>query len=154
VEGLLVARSLTKHWGIPGVRAGYLLGDAASLRDLRRLQTPWSVSAAAIAAMTACSTEPAQVEAGRRAEQIVGWREQLERRLDDLGVERVPSAASFVLARVGAGVHASLRAGGIAVRRADTFPGLNDTWVRIAVRPPVLTDQLVSALSPLLLRMP
>jgi histidinol-phosphate/aromatic aminotransferase/cobyric acid decarboxylase-like protein len=112
------------------------------------------VSAAAIAAMTACSTEPAQVEAGRRAEQIVGWREQLERRLDDLGVERVPSAASFVLARVGAGVHASLRAGGIAVRRADTFPGLDDTWVRIAVRPPVLTDQLVSALSPLLLRMP
>ena len=149
IDGLLVTRSLTKLWGIPGVRAGYLLGDAASLRDLRRLQTPWSVSAAAIAAMTACSTAPAQVEAGRRAEQIVCWRSHLEERLDDLGVERVPSAASFVLARVGAGVHAALRAAGIAVRRADTFPGLDDSWVRIAVRPPVLTDQLASAMSSL-----
>jgi len=146
-DGLLVTRSLTKLWGIPGVRAGYLLGDGASLQELRRLQTPWSASAAAIAAMTACSTERAHVEAGRRAEQIVHWRGHLERRLDDLGVERVPSAASFVLARVGTGVHASLRDCGIAVRRADTFPGLDDTWVRIAVRPPVLTDRLVSILS-------
>jgi histidinol-phosphate/aromatic aminotransferase/cobyric acid decarboxylase-like protein len=147
VEGLLVLRSLTKHWGIPGVRAGYLVGEAAEVGELRHQQTPWSVSTTAIAAMTACATPAAAAEAGRRARELVTWREHLEKRLADLGVEHVPSTASFVLARPGVGVHADLRARGIAVRRADTFPGLDASWVRIAVRPEAVTDRLLSALS-------
>jgi histidinol-phosphate/aromatic aminotransferase/cobyric acid decarboxylase-like protein len=150
VPGLLVLRSLTKHWGIPGVRAGYLLGEAAALDEIRRGQTPWSVSSTAIAALTACSTEEALAEAETRALQLVAWREHLEKGLAELGVEHVPSSASFVLARVGRGVHRALRERGIAVRRADTFPGLDDTWVRIAVRPAPLTDHLVSALTTVL----
>jgi cobyrinic acid a,c-diamide synthase len=43
-------------------------------------------------------------------------------------------------------VHATLRDNGIAVRRADTFPGLDDSWVRIAVRPPDFTDRLLAGL--------
>ena len=39
-----------------------------------------------------------------------------------------------------------LRDAGIAVRRADTFPGLDPTWARIAVRPESLTDRLLTAL--------
>src|SRR6201999_3507584 len=44
---VVVVRSLTKHWSIPGVRAGYLLGPADLVADLRREQTPWAVSTAA-----------------------------------------------------------------------------------------------------------
>jgi histidinol-phosphate/aromatic aminotransferase/cobyric acid decarboxylase-like protein len=44
-------------------------------------------------------------------------------------------------------VRERLRAEGIAVRRADTFPGLDASWVRVAVRPPELTDRLLAALS-------
>jgi cobyrinic acid a,c-diamide synthase len=51
-----------------------------------------------------------------------------------------------VLARVGAGVHARLRDRGVAVRRADTFPGLDAAWIRIAVRPPASTTRLLTAL--------
>jgi cobyrinic acid a,c-diamide synthase len=58
----------------------------------------------------------------------------------------VAGAAPYVLARVGHGAHAALRDSGIAVRRADTFPGLDSTWVRIAARPRALTDLLLSAL--------
>ena len=65
-------------------------------------------------------------------------------------MEHLPSAASFVLARAGTGVHSRLRDRGIAVRRADTFPGLDDAWVRIAVRPEAVTDRLVSTLSAVL----
>lgn len=148
--GVLVVRSLTKHWSIPGVRAGYVVGDPAVVRDLARLQPPWSVATAAVAAMVACTSEVAAAEARERAETIAAWRSVLERGLRERGVEHVPSAGSFVLARVGAGVHAALRDRGVAVRRADTFPGLDASWVRIAVRPPATTARLLSALEGLL----
>ena len=44
-------------------------------------------------------------------------------------------------------VHDRLRSAGIAVRRADTFPGLDDTWIRIAVRPPETSDRLLRAIA-------
>jgi histidinol-phosphate aminotransferase/cobyrinic acid a,c-diamide synthase len=145
--GLLVVRSLTKHWGIPGVRAGYLLAAPNVVAGLREGQVPWSVSSSAAAAMVACSTPDALAESRRRAEQIAEWRRALEGSLSALGIPHVPSQASFVLADVGVGVHGALREAGIAVRRADTFPGLGPEWVRIAVRPPERTSSLLDALS-------
>lgn len=147
--GLLVVRSLTKHWAIPGVRAGYVVGAATVVADLRRRQTPWSVSTTAAAAMLACATGEAAGEAERRAGVIAGWRAHLAAGLAEAGIDHVPSAISFVLARPGAGVHAALRERGIAVRRADTFPGLGPDWIRIAVRPPEVTARLLAALSDL-----
>lgn len=146
LPGLLVVRSLTKHWGIPGVRAGYLLGEAALIERLRRGQVPWSVSTTAAAAMLACATPEAAVEARRRAHRIVARRRVLADGLSALGIDHVPSSAPFVLARVGDGVRERLREAGIAVRRADTFPGLGPEWVRIAVRPEPATHRLLSAL--------
>jgi len=147
LPGLVVVRSLTKHWGIPGVRAGYLLAEPPTVAGLRRGQVPWSVSTTAAAAMVACSTEEAADEAERRAREITGWRSHLEISLARLGIPHIPSSTSFVLARVGEGVHGRLRAAGIAVRRADTFPGLDPRWVRIAVRPRAMTDALAEALT-------
>nr|WP_246159612.1 Rv2231c family pyridoxal phosphate-dependent protein CobC [Nocardioides antri] len=147
LDGLVVVRSLTKHWSIPGIRSGYLLGPPDLVADLQRGQVPWSVSTPAAAAVVACTTPEAVEEGRRRAEEIADWRKVLEAGLDGLGVPYLESAASFVLAQVGAGVHGRLRAAGIAVRRADTFPGLDETWVRIAVRPPATTDRLTTALA-------
>ena len=146
IEGLVVVRSLTKLWSLPGIRAGYLLGPADVVADLAAAQTPWSVSAPAIAAMVATSTPEAAAEAKRRVAELAAWRDHLVAGLHAKGVETIASSAPFVLAHVGEGVHARLRAAGIAVRRADTFPGLDDTWVRIAVRPPEVTRQLLDSL--------
>ncbi|ROR90282.1 cobyrinate a,c-diamide synthase [Nocardioides aurantiacus] len=147
--GLVVLRSLTKHWAIPGVRAGYLLGAPDVVAELRRAQTPWSVSSTAAAATTACASPAAAEESERRAHTVAGWRTALEKGLAERGIAHVPSATSFVLAEVGEGVHAALRAAGVAVRRADTFPGLGPAWVRIAVRPEAHTTQLLAALDAL-----
>jgi len=147
--GLLVIRSLTKHWGIPGVRAGYLVADPRLVHELRTGQVPWSVASTASAAMVACSTDQAAAESRRRAQQIGVWRRDLEESLSTMGIHHIPSQASFVLAQVGVGVHAALRDAGIAVRRADTFPGLGASWVRIAVRPPERNRSLLDALSAL-----
>jgi histidinol-phosphate/aromatic aminotransferase/cobyric acid decarboxylase-like protein len=145
-RGLVVIRSLTKHWGIPGVRAGYLLGDPAVVEVLRRAQVPWSVSASAAAAMVASSSEAAAADAQERAGRIALWRAHLGETLDRRGIEYLPSSAPFVLTRPGAGVRERLRAAGVVVRRCDTFPGLDDSWVRIAVRPPDAVARLATAL--------
>jgi histidinol-phosphate/aromatic aminotransferase/cobyric acid decarboxylase-like protein len=145
-DGLVVVRSLTKHWSIPGIRAGYLLGDPDVVAELARGQVPWSVSTPAAAAVEACLAPRGAEEARRRAEEIHDWRKALEAGLEELGVPYLESAASFVLARVGRGVHGGLREAGVAVRRADTFPGLDASWVRIAVRPPATMERLLAAL--------
>ena len=145
-DGLLVIRSLTKHWSIPGIRAGYAVGGAALIAELAAAQTPWSVSAPAIAAAIACTSKEAEQEARRRALTLRLWRDHLQGGLRGRGVEYIPSSASFVLARLGAGVREALRARGIAVRRCDTFPGLDASWARIAVRPPAMTDRLLCVL--------
>jgi histidinol-phosphate/aromatic aminotransferase/cobyric acid decarboxylase-like protein len=147
IPGLLVVRSLTKLWAIAGLRAGYVLGEPDTIARLRDLQPPWSVSTPAAAAMVACTTEEARAEAHHRNEQIRQWREHLQAGLAETGIEHVPSTAPFVLARPGTGVHTALRARGFAVRRCDTFPGLDDSWIRIAVRPPEVSTKLLDALS-------
>lgn len=145
-RGLVVVRSLTKQWSIPGIRAGYLLGHPDDVTPLRAARTPWSVSTPAAAAMTACASDAARAESVRRAALLAGWREHLEVGLADLGVPHVPSSTAFVLARPGVGVHARLRDAGVAVRRCDTFPGLDESWVRLAVRPPEVTDVVLPLL--------
>ncbi len=149
LPGLLVIRSLTKLWSIPGIRAGYVLGDPEVIAALALLQTPWSVSAPAIAALIACSSDEAGAEAERRVAQIAGDRAFLTEELTRLEIEHVSSTAPFVLARPGEGVHARLRAAGFAVRRADTFPGLDGSWIRIAVRDRGTTAALIAALASL-----
>ena len=146
LPGLLVVRSLTKLWSIPGVRAGYVLGSRQLLADLRAHQSPWSVSAQAVAAMTATASEQAVAEAARRTGQIAQHRAVLTDGLTELGISFVAPAAPFVLARIGLGAHERLRAAGYALRRADTFPGLDDTWARIAVRRPDTTRKLLATL--------
>ncbi|MET0927897.1 MAG: cobyrinate a,c-diamide synthase [Aeromicrobium sp.] len=146
LPGLLVVRSLTKLWSIPGVRAGYVIGHQQLVAELRAHQSPWSVSTQAIAAMTATASEQAQAEAAQRATRIAQHRAVLTDGLAELGIAFVPSAAPFVLARLGRGMHERLRSVGYAVRRADTFPGLDDTWVRIAVRRPDTTRKLLATL--------
>jgi histidinol-phosphate aminotransferase len=134
---VVVVRSLTKTWGLAGVRAGYLLGPAEIVARLRRAQPHWPVNALALEACVACSAPEAVAEAARWARRLSVDRDDLAARLSALpGVDVVPgAAASFLLVRTPvAGVWHPLRERGFAVRRGDTFPGLDDHWFRIAVR--------------------
>lgn len=148
--GLLVLRSLTKTWALPGIRTGFAVGDAAEVARLRALQAPWSVSSIAAAAARACASPEARTEQERRALALRDDRADLVARLRDTGLDPVTGEAPFVLVQVGEGVHAALREDGWAVRRAGTFPGLDGSWVRVAVRDRATSAGFVDALTAVL----
>ena len=147
LTGLLVIRSLTKTWAVAGIRAGYVVGDAELVATLAAHQPHWSVGSLALRVMTETATPAALTEAERATEELAGWRRYLTTGLHALGIPTGGGDAPFVLAQVGAGVRERLRDAGWAVRRADTFPGLDASWVRIAVRDPHTIDGLLRELA-------
>jgi histidinol-phosphate aminotransferase len=150
VPGLLVVRSLTKTWGLAGLRIGYLLGDPALLDPLRRAQPLWAVSTPALAAARACSSPRAVAEADALAQASAEDRAHLVRLLRAVaGVELTGDhQGPFLLIHVvdGLAVRDGLRRRGFAVRRGDTFPGLGPDWLRIAVRDAATSDAFADSL--------
>lgn len=154
--GVLVLRSLTKTWGLAGLRAGYAIGDPAMISDLAAQQPRWSVSTLAAAAMVACLAPEARSLAHAAAVRTAERREHLIAALAQVGLSVSPGPRTpFVLVdtagwlpgdRPPGTVRQRLRDQGFAVRRGETFPGLGPDWIRLAVRDRATTDALASAL--------
>lgn len=151
VPGLVVLRSLTKTWGLAGLRIGYVLAEPDTITALERVQPLWPVSSPALAAAEACCAPSALAEAARAAERTTADRAYLADRLAELAEVRVcgPAAGPFLLIRLpgAVAVRTRLRELGFAVRRGDTFPGLGPDWLRLAVRDRATTDRFVVALA-------
>ncbi|WP_406389205.1 Rv2231c family pyridoxal phosphate-dependent protein CobC [Streptomyces sp. NBC_00887] len=150
VPGLVVLRSLTKTWGLAGLRIGYVLADPATLALLQEAQPLWPVSSPALAAAEACMEPRALVEAADAADRVVVDRAHLLAGLAEFSEVQVvePAAGPFVLVRVDRAdeVRERLRSRGFAARRGDTFPGLGSDWLRLAVRDRVTTNRFLQAL--------
>jgi histidinol-phosphate aminotransferase len=152
-QSVVVVRSLTKTWGLAGVRVGYVLAGAAVLERLRAAQPHWPVSSLAIEACIACSTPQALAESRAWAVQLAAERKRLVAMLAAVpGVAVVGNPrASFVLLRTErSAIWNPLRDKGFAVRRGDTFPGLGPDWIRVAVRDEKTSTQFVHALQEVL----
>ncbi|WP_399092794.1 Rv2231c family pyridoxal phosphate-dependent protein CobC [Streptomyces sp. BBFR2] len=151
LPGLVVLRSLTKTWGLAGLRIGYLLAEPGTVTELARAQPLWPVSSPALTAAEACSGPAALAEAASAARRTTADRAHLVARLTRLPGVRVvgPAEAPFVLIRLAnaAAVREALRTSGFAVRRGDTFPGLGPDWLRLAVRDRTTTDRFTTALA-------
>lgn len=155
--GLLVLRSLTKTWALPGLRAGYALGAPELLQQLSQYRPHWPVGTLTLEAVTACAEPRAIEEAEQAAIETQLHREWLTKELKTLGVHVYePAAAPFLLIRVANGerTRQQLRDRGIAVRRGDTFPGLTTDHLRIAVREPEKCTDLLTALAELTTEVP
>ncbi|MEU0441683.1 Rv2231c family pyridoxal phosphate-dependent protein CobC [Streptomyces sp. NPDC006186] len=156
VPGLVVLRSLTKTWGLAGLRIGYVVSSPEVIAALERAQPLWPVSTPALAAAQACVAPAALAEAEDAARAIAGHRAYLVAGLTAFagaGLRVVtPAEGPFVLVRVpgAADVRRRLRERGWAVRRGDTFPGLDADWLRLAVRDRRTTDGFLAALGAVL----
>ncbi|MEU2832299.1 Rv2231c family pyridoxal phosphate-dependent protein CobC [Streptomyces lavendulae] len=150
VPGLVVLRSLTKTWGLAGLRIGYVLAEPEVIGKLAAAQPLWPVSTPALVAAEACVAPAALAEAEEAARRIAVDRAHLLAGLAEFEEISVAGVAEgpFVLIRVAgaAEVRTRLRALGFAVRRGDTFPGLDASWLRLAVRDRATTGRLLQAL--------
>lgn len=151
LPGLVVVRSLTKTYGLAGLRVGYVLAGAPLIAQLASAQPLWPVSTPALAAMVACASPLALAHESALAATLAADRAHLVAGLAALpgvGLAAEP-ASSFVLIRVtdGAGeaVRRALRERGFAVRRGETFPGLGPDHLRIAVRDRTTSDAFLAA---------
>ncbi|MEV6430123.1 Rv2231c family pyridoxal phosphate-dependent protein CobC [Nocardia sp. NPDC051463] len=134
---VLVLRSLTKTWALAGLRCGYFLGAPELLARLNHGRPHWPLGTLQLEAVTATAAPFAVAQARDRARALVVERDSMIERLTAAGIDvHTPAAGPFLLLRVADGelLRKHLADQGIAVRRADTFPGLGPDYLRVAVR--------------------
>ncbi len=134
LPGVVCVRSLTKLWGLAGLRVGYLLAEPSLVRRLAAVRQPWPVNALALRATSVlCAAED---ERRVRAASVATARRELVDGLARLPVEVWESPANFLLLRADVpDLRERLLDLDIAVRRGETFPGLDTHYIRVAVHP-------------------
>jgi threonine-phosphate decarboxylase len=178
-SNLLVLRSLTKVYAIPGLRVGYAVASADMVTRLRQFQDPWTVAASAEAAAMAVLDETEYLE--RTIEYIAAESARvLDYLWDQRGVRPVwpsrdrPEGASplpnFLLVSLtdtpwsATQVHDALARRGIVVRDCSNYSGLEDGTLltgpdqlvatrghlRFGLRSPAENDRLLSVLADVL----
>ena len=141
---LVLVRTLSKAFGLAGVRVGYALAGPPISAALRRVRPPDSVSVVSEAlGVRALRDQPGM---RRRVASIVNFRESLFRELTGLGLEVRPSLGNFLLVRAGNGAASWLLRRGLVVR---TFPSGSPLaeFMRITVRTSDENARLTEALS-------
>lgn len=144
-KNLLILKSFTKLYAIPGVRLGYCLSsDLTLLGAIASAGPPWSVSSPAQAAGLAALEETdyiGQVRALIRTE-----RPRLAAELERLGLRVIPGEANYLLFRSETPLAAPLARRGILLRSCGNYRGLDDAWYRTAVRTHAENRRLVQAM--------
>lgn len=153
-NNLFVFRSVTKFFAMAGMRVAYLIAPAEIAPRVADLLDPWPISwLASVAAVTAVKDAEyiAETIACNRRE-----REVLSTDLAALGLPPLPSRANFLLVRLNSANRNQsvweqlILQHGIVVRNCATFEGLDNCWVRVAVRRRQDNQRLIRALDAVL----
>ncbi|OBF65515.1 hypothetical protein A5753_08050 [Mycobacterium sp. 852002-51971_SCH5477799-a] len=149
---VLVLRSLTKTWALAGLRVGYALAAPQVLARLSAQRAHWPVGTLQLTAIAQCCGRRAVADAAAGASRLTRLRAEMVAGLTSVGAEVVDGRAPFVLFRAPDAVRLRKRLHdrGIAVRRCDTFVGLDERYLRAAVRPewPRLVQAISEAVTP------
>jgi L-threonine-O-3-phosphate decarboxylase len=146
---LVVIRSLTKFYSLPGLRLGYAIAHPDRLRCWQQWRDPWPVNS-----LAALAGEVALVDRAFQA-QTLAWlppaRQTLFRGLQGIaGLTPLPGVANFLLVKSDVSVSALqlalLQQFQILIRDCLSFPQLGDRFFRVAVRTEAENQQLLEAL--------
>lgn len=150
-DRLFVIRSMTKFYSIPGIRLGYIVGVPRALSGLKRLQVPWSVNS------LAQLIGEAVLEETEFADKTHRWlgeeRPWLAAELQRLGFEVCEGVTNYMLLRLpresrlsASMLQLAMGREGVLIRDASRFPGLDHTYIRVAVKQRDQNEILVQAL--------
>lgn len=151
-DNLIVLRSLTKAFAVPGLRIGYSLSDPKNVKALGEFQPPWSVNCLAAYVGERLFGERAYLEESRR--KMISYRQSFLEELKEFSALRVwPSSANFFLCELvdpaweANALALALARQGILIRVCDDFAGLEPgRFIRLCVRRPEENARLVYAL--------
>jgi histidinol-phosphate aminotransferase len=149
---LLVSRSLSKAYGLAGLRIGFGIAQPAVTDLLNRIRQPFNVNSMAQAAAIAALNDHAFLAQGAQINDA-GYA-QLTAAFDMLGLQYVPSSGNFVLVKVGdddgagARVNLALLKCGVIVRPVGNY-GLPQ-WLRISIGLPAENATFIAALTGIL----
>jgi len=123
-DNVVMSRTLSKIYGLGGLRIGWAYGPKAVVDVLNRIRGPFNISAAALAAAEAAIRDTAHTERCRT--ENAKWREWMAHGLAELGVLSDTSTANFILARFADEDEATacdeyLKSQGIIVRKVGGY---------------------------------
>lgn len=148
---VVVLRSLTKFYGLPGLRVGYAVAAPTVIQQLRSELPPWSVNAMGQVAALAALHDTAHAK--KSLQFVLKERVRMAKELAGLaGCALFPAHANFLFMELPRGWHGGklteqLRREGILIRDCSSVPGANRRSIRIAVRSREDNDRLLKALS-------
>lgn len=136
---VLLVRSLTKFYAIPGLRLGFGIGSPELTARLIEKQVTWSVNGLALAAGEYCLDESHAAYERETIRLIAGQRKYLSGALSSLGCAVYPGEANFLLAVLPRPFTArqlqdALGQRGVLIRSCAMYPGLTERHFRIAVK--------------------
>ncbi len=150
---LIILRSLTKFYSLPGLRLGYAISHPARLKKWQKWRDPWAVNVLAAAAGIAAVSD--------RNFQKQTWKWLLEAKAELFkglaaipGLQPLPGTANFLL--VGTEQPSSqlqlklLQQSRILIRDCISFPELGDRYFRVAVRTQKNNQTLLQAIATIL----
>ncbi len=149
-KNLIIVQSMTKSWAIPGLRLGYAIANADIIEELKPLLSPWTVNSLA-QAVGIRAMEDSDFLVQTRTE-VARLRQQLMQCLSAIaGLKVFPGEANFLLIKLekagltGESLSRQMLKQGIMIRRCCNFEGLDDSFIRIAVRTEEENEQLCQA---------
>lgn len=148
-SNLIVLRSMTKAYAIPGLRLGYIVGQGGLLNLLRAQKQPWSVNTMAMQAGHFIFDHLDQLQLPLT--QLLRDREEFIRGLATTSLRVEPGHTHFFIAQTTKGTGAELKRYllqnyDLLIRDAGNFRGLDAGAVRIATLSPAKNQLLINAL--------
>ncbi len=155
-ENLLILRSMTKFFALPGLRAGYIISHPKNIERWREQLPPWNMNALAQRAATESLLDATHIQ--KTQQFIAEARDALAAELKGLPHLTVfKSAANYLLVKIAdaAGLSApelakKLREKAILIRSCEDFHGLSDRYFRVAVKKKAENKKLCAELKKLL----
>ena len=147
-DNLFVLRSLTKSFGLAGIRIGYALGPKNFIDTLNKIKIPWNVSGLAQKAANAAVCHSFHIE---KAKKIIKKESSfLRKEISNIeGFECHDTTTNFILIKTKSNsktIQNKLLKKNILVRDCSSFRGLGRNYIRIAVRTRNENKKLIQAM--------